>query len=409
MKLVHFGAGNIGRSFVGQLFSRAGWDVVFIDVDRRIIDELNKKRQYKVMVKDKEQETIVVKNVRGVYALDLEQVSNEVMEADLLSTAVGKDALSGLIQPIARGLEKRKNESPSRPLDIIICENMIDAASFFKKYLRRELSSNFPIEKYVGLVETSIGKMVPIMSEKHRKRDPLLVFAEAYNTLIVDKNGFKGMIPDIPGIDPKENMKAYVDRKLYIHNMGHAVLSYTAFVFRNSYRFIWEAAYDNDLHGITKNAMWESGKALIKGYPDEFNEKDIEENIDDLLLRFGNRALGDTIYRAGRDLYRKLGPDDRLIGSVTLCLKHDIFPKYIALGIACALFFEAVDDRDDMFEKDIAFHEKEVTKGIDHVLKNICKMENKAIKAIIKYYYDNIIQGNREISTFIGKDKPDLF
>ncbi len=400
MKLVHFGAGNIGRSFVGQLFSRAGWDVVFIDIDRRIIDELNKKRQYKVMVKDKEQETIVVKNVRGVYAMDLEKASNEVMEADLVSTAVGKDALSGLIQPIARGLERRKNKSPSRPLDIIICENMINAASFFKECLRRELSRNFPIEKYVGLVETSIGKMVPIMSEKDRRRDPLLVFAEAYNTLIVDKNGFQGMIPDIPGIDPKENMKAFVDRKLYIHNMGHAVLSYTAFVFRKKYRFIWEAAYDKELHGITKNAMWESGKALVKEYPDEFNEKNIEENIDDLLLRFGNRALGDTIYRAGRDLYRKLGPDDRLTGSVMLCLKHDIFPKHIALGIACALFFEAVDDRGEMFEKDIAFHEKEIPKGTDHVFKNICKMENKAIKEIIKYYYDNIIQGNLEISTF---------
>ncbi len=52
MKLVQLGAGNIGRSFIGQIFSRAGWEVVFVDIDSAVIDELNRKRRYTVEVRD---------------------------------------------------------------------------------------------------------------------------------------------------------------------------------------------------------------------------------------------------------------------------------------------------------------------------------------------------------------------
>lgn len=404
MKLVQFGAGNIGRSFIGQIFSMAGWEVIFIDVDRTIIDALNQRQQYSVVIKDKIQQTITVKNIRGVSALDIELVSDEVAQADLLSTAVGKKALPYIMKPIASGLIKRKKSFAGKPLDIIICENMRNAPPFFKRSLQKEIelqtgpSEVFPVDEWVGFVETSIGKMVPIMSEREKKKDPLLIYAEAYNTLIVDKQGFKGRIPEVPELDLKENMKAYVDRKLYIHNLGHAVLSYISFVFRRHYRYIWEAAYDRELSNITKNAMWESGKALIAEYSDEFDDRNIGDHINDFLTRFGNRALGDTIFRAGRDLYRKLGPDDRLIGGVNLCLKHGIAPKNIYLGVASALFFKDVDESGKMYENDRTFHEKEVPQGIDHVLKWVCKLEINEVISLIQRYYTLIDQGKMDIS-----------
>ena len=264
MKLVQFGAGNIGRSFIGQIFSRALWEVVFVDIDSDIIDALNRNRRYTVEVKDRVPRTIVVENVRGVSALDVDKVRDEISVADIIATSVGQQALPRIMNPIAQGLLKRQQLSSDRPLDIIICENMQNAALFFKTALKKELPDGFPFENIIGLVETSIGKMVPIMEDRDRKSDPLLVFAEAYNTLIVDKLGFKGPIPDIDELDPKDNIKAYVDRKLFIHNLGHAILSYTSFVFKKEYRYIWEAAFDRDISAITEKAMWESGKALIK-------------------------------------------------------------------------------------------------------------------------------------------------
>ena len=58
-KLVLFGAGKIGRSFIGQVFSRSGYEVVFIDINQQLIDHLNKSGQYKVIIKSpKGDETI---------------------------------------------------------------------------------------------------------------------------------------------------------------------------------------------------------------------------------------------------------------------------------------------------------------------------------------------------------------
>jgi mannitol-1-phosphate 5-dehydrogenase len=402
MKLVHFGAGGIGRSFIGQLFSLAGWEVVFIDINRSIIDELNRRGQYTVEIRDRENRTLVIKNVRGVHAGDLKKVKDEIVDADLLSTAVGKTAIASVIKPIAEGIKKRRELYHSRPIDIIICENMIGAASFFRQALASYLPENFPVDQWIGLVETSIGKMVPIMKSEDRKKDPLLVYAEAFNTLIVDEGGFRGKFPHIPGIEAKKNMKAWVDKKLYIHNMGHAVLSYTSFAMFPQYRFVWEAVSDPGLYKVTRGAMWEAGRALLGEYTDEFKRSDLENDIDDLLMRFGNRALGDTIYRAGKDLYRKLGPDDRLIGAIKLCLKHSISVDFICLGVASALFFRAVDENGNMFEKDLRFHEREASLGVDHVLKSICKIEEKEVVESVRHYYSEIASGKRKIDEIIN-------
>lgn len=402
MKLVQFGAGNIGRSFIGQIFSRAGWEVVFIDIDQKIIGEINKRREYGVEIKDRFFQTILVKNVRGVLAQDIEAVTEEVCTSDIAATAVGKDALPHIIKPIAAGLVKRLERFSFRPLDIILCENMLNAASFFREALRSHLPDDFPLDSMVGLVETSIGKMVPIMSEEEKAADPLLVYAEAYNTLILDKKGFRGPVPDIPELELKENMKPYVDRKLFIHNMGHGVLGYTSHVFYSQYRYVWEAAENEELFNVTRDAMWESGAALIYRYPDEFNKQSIGEYIDDLLMRFKNRALGDTIFRVGRDLYRKLGPDDRLIGSIKLCIEEGIKPINIALGTASALLFRGVDEEGNLFPRDRIFHDKELSKGLDHVLENVCKLGDRGVKSLIQHFYNRIIGGERNIGVLIN-------
>jgi len=394
MKLVQLGAGNIGRSFVGQIFSRSGWEVVFVDIDSAVIDALNSKGRYTVEVRDRVPGNILVENVRGVSALDVENVCNEIAGADIVATSVGQQALPHIMKPISLGLLKRRDLFKDKPLDIIICENMQNAALFFKNSLKKAMPDDFPLEDCVGLVETSIGKMVPIMSDREKKNDPLLVYAEAYNTLIVDRMGFRGPVPDIPELDPKENIKAYVDRKLYIHNLGHGILSYTSFVFKKEYQYIWEAAFDEELHSFTEKAMWESGRALVKEYPREFDEKGIGDHVEDLLSRFGNKALGDTIYRVGRDLYRKLSPDDRLIGAMKLCEKHSVLVKNISLGVASSLFFKAVDEKGKMYEKDRVFHEKEISQGIEQVLTNISEL-GPGQRALVKQFYDLIDRGEQ--------------
>ena len=401
MKLVQFGAGNIGRSFIGQLFSKAGWDVVFIDIDEHVIDELNRRGEYRVEIRDRDPETITVTNVRGVSGNDPEKVSDEVSTADLVATAVGKKALPHIMQPVASGLQKRQVRNPGNVLDIVICENMLEGARIFREGLAAHLPVDFPLEHLTGFVETSIGKMVPIMSERDRAEDPLLVYAEAYNTLILDRKGFKGEVPDVSGLDPRDNIKAYVDRKLFIHNMAHGVTGFVSHVFRPSYMYVWEAAKDPEIQTIVREAMWESGEALLEEYPHEFDRASIDTHIEDLLGRFQNEALGDSIYRVGRDLYRKLGPDDRLIGSISLCLRNGIMPNRIVLATACALFFDAVDAEGNTLESDRLFHEKESSHGSAHVLEHVCRLDDSVSRALIERYHRAINGGNRDLSSIV--------
>ena len=156
-----FGAGKIGRSFIGQLFGRAGYEVVFADIDQTLVDELNRRKSYPVVFKGKTEETLMIRNVRAVSVLNEEAVKEEVAQTSIMAVSVGKNALEKIIPLIGEGLMLREKHTPGRPLDIIIAENMRSASEFMRSRLTELLPRNYPLDKRVGLVETSIGKWFP--------------------------------------------------------------------------------------------------------------------------------------------------------------------------------------------------------------------------------------------------------
>ena len=315
-KLVLFGAGKIGRSFIGQLFSRGGYEVVFIDVFQPVISELNVRQNYNVVIKGDVETVINIRNVRGVFAGDVEQVIREIATARILAVSVGLNGLKSIIPLIANGITSRFKSTGASPLDIIIAENLRNAAEFMYQELKKHLPEGYPLDEQVGLIETSIGKMVPIMPKKEMEEDILQVFAEPYNTLILDKLAFKNPIPEIEGLSPKENMKAWVDRKLFIHNLGHATAAYLGYQAHPDATFLYEILSDSKLKETVRNTMLQAADILLKKYPDEFTVESLTDHIDDLLRRFQNRALGDTLFRVGCDLQRKLSAEDRLAGAI---------------------------------------------------------------------------------------------
>lgn len=374
MRLVVFGAGNIGRSFVGQLFARAGYEVIFVDVDAALVAALNREGRYRVEIKDRRPETIWVEGVSAVDGRDREGAARAVAEATIAATAVGPNALPHIYPAIAAGLEARRRAD--RPaLDIIICENLRGAADVFAAGLREQLPPEFPLDDRVGLIETSIGKMVPIMPEDARRRDPLLVYAEAYNTLILDGRAFRNPIPDVPGLDPKDNMAAYVDRKAFIHNCGHAACAYVGYLADPRAVYVWEAVEKGEVQEAARRAMWESGRALVRRYPQEFDEANQEEHIEDLLSRFGNRALGDTIYRVGRDLPRKLSRGDRMVGALLTDSQEGVATPATLLATAAGFLFQARDEHGEMFPADAHLIEELARRGIDWALSEVCGLD----------------------------------
>jgi len=375
--LVQFGAGNIGRSFIGQLFARNGYEVVFVDVAEKIVNLLNDRREYRLVIKrnDRPDETLPIRNVRAINAGDTESVAREVAESAYIATSVGKNALPYIFPNIALGILQREKLHPGRKIDIIIAENIHDGANYFRRELGALLPEGFPLSERVGFVETSIGKMVPIMKAEEIAKDPLWVFSEEYNELIVDRRGFRGKLPSIPTLRPVENIHAYVDRKLFIHNLGHATTAYLGYAADPGVTFIWEALENPGVAEGTERAMRQSASALAAAYPDDMNAEALDAHIADLLGRFRNKALGDTIFRVGRDLYRKLDREDRLVGALLLAARHGLPYDAIAEPIRASLGFGAVGEDGKPFPSDAEFLSKEAPKGIRWVLTHVSRLD----------------------------------
>ena len=125
MQLVQWGAGNIGRSFIGQVFARSGYEVTFIDIDTSLIERLNQNHSYDVIVVSQEgEERLTITGVQAIHGGNQELVNEAILKADLLSVSVGKQIIPRIAGQLADALQYRKKQKPNEPLNIIIAENI---------------------------------------------------------------------------------------------------------------------------------------------------------------------------------------------------------------------------------------------------------------------------------------------
>lgn len=369
-KAIQFGAGNIGRGFLGQLFSQSGYKVVFIDVNRELISDLNKRGSYPLkIVSNKDCRRIIIKDVYAVHANNRKKVAEEIAGADVMSTAVGKRALKSIASLIALGIEQRMRLGLKKPLNIIICENLFHGARILKEYILENLDEKYKdyAGHYLGLVESVVSRMVPGIPDAMKKKDPLLLVAEDYAFLPVDKNGFVGNMPKIKGMQPYNNLIAYQEQKMFTHNTGHSLCAYLGYL--KGYKYIHEAIQDKQIKDIVLKALGESGKALIKKH--KFNAQKHQDYTENLLERFNNVALEDTVSRGAKDPIRKLGPEDRLVGAAKLALKFGIKPDYLALGTAAAFYYDNPQDEQAVKLSQIK------RKGVNELLANVCNLSSE--------------------------------
>lgn len=390
-KFIMYGAGNIGRGFIGQLFSNASYQVGFIDVNKEIISRLNQDKEYPVnVVTSKGNEEQIVKNVYGIDGTDAELVANEIASADMMATAIGVNILKFIAKPLALGLKKRF-EKDAPLFNIIICENLIGADEYLKGLIKEQIPEySDRIDKEIGFVEASIGRMVPVVTEDKKMGNPLRVYVEPYNILPVDKDAFKGEIPVINKLYPFAPFNLFIQRKLFMHNMSHATTAYLGNL--RGYEYVWRAIQDFDIKYVAYRALIESAKAI--SLENNVDIKMLTDHADDLLYRFGNTALGDTVERVGKDTKRKLGGNDRLIGALKLCEKFDLQYKYISIGIASGMFFAPKSDESSKELK--AFAE---ANGVKETLKVYSGYQGQAVELIDAYY--QMLKDGKELKDLI--------
>ncbi len=386
MKAVMYGAGNIGRGFIGQLLSQSGYHVDFIDVAPAVIEQLNTQNQYpvRILYKDTYEETMVT-NVACIDGKDPDAIAAAIAEADVMATAIGVNVLKFIIGNIAQGLKKRWENPDKAPLNIIICENLIGADAYLKGEIAKLMNDEEKklLDEKVGFVEASIGRMVPVQTDEMKGDNPLRVCVESFGILPVDKAAFKGEIPAIKNMVPFTPFEFYIERKLFIHNMGHAFTAYLGALMGVDY--IWQAIENPTVELLVQRAMQQSGISLAAKHNVPYIE--LNDHVLDLLNRFGNRQLGDTVKRVGNDLNRKLNPNDRIVGALNMCVAQGITPNYICLAAAAAMNFA---------------HDEVSQKPAAEILAEICKIDadSEAGKTILAY--DKMIKDGATIEELLA-------
>ncbi|WP_047982694.1 mannitol-1-phosphate 5-dehydrogenase [Ornithinibacillus contaminans] len=341
MLAVHFGAGNIGRGFIGALLYQSNFHTTFVDVNERVIDEINEKQQYKVVLADETKETLTVSNISGINSVkNPENVIDAIAKADLVTTAVGPTILPLISELIAKGLQKRLAVNPT-PLNLIACENMVGGSDLLKEKVYAHLTEAeiANVEKLFGFPNAAVDRIVP----NQVNTDLLEVTVEPYYEWVVDESSMKGDIPQITGITYVQDLKPYIERKLFTVNTGHAVPAYLGHLM--GYRTIYDAMKDETIQQVLADALMESGEAIIQTY--HFDRQEHIAYIHKIISRFQNPHISDEVTRVGRGPIRKLGPNDRLIRPATMYM--DISgnrPTNLAKVIAAALVYTNAEDQE---------------------------------------------------------------
>lgn len=323
-RAVVFGAGSIGRGFIGASLSLSGWRVTFVDVAPELVNRLSQDGHYRQLIAETGSERInLCQGVDAVLFDDHPAVDEALRETDLAVTAVGAENLPHVADAVMRALPQRLRAG--RPtLDILLCENLHGVAGVMREHLGA-LGDSDP----VGLATTSVGRIVPVPAPD--PRHPTQVTVEAYDLLPYDATALLGEPPEVAGFVPVwDDFSLYVDRKLYVFNMGHCMTAYLGDLWGHD--FIWEAIGDISVRYLVRGAMVEATAGLSATYKTPLSAMLL--HVDDLLVRFGNRALADTCARVGRDPWRKMQPADRLLGSYSACLNGGIKPLYMSLAVA---------------------------------------------------------------------------
>jgi len=336
---VHFGAGNIGRGFVGLLLHRAGYRVVFADVVDSLIDALNRTDSYLVKEVGLESTEERVDNYTAINSRDDESaVADGIATADIVTTAVGPTILKFVAPVIAAGLRARPESAA--PLAVMACENAINATDALAGHIRAGVpDGEWPaLAAKAVFANTAVDRIVPA-------QDPgagLDVTVETYFEWAIERLPFGGDEPSIPDATWVDDLAPYIERKLFTVNTGHATTAYHGFV--RGIKMISEALADAGVRAAVEGVLDETRRLLVLKH--EFTDEAQQAYVEKILRRFANPYLTDAVDRVGRQPLRKLSRTERLIGPAAELAERGARPRYLLDTVEVALSFDVEGDQE---------------------------------------------------------------
>ena len=193
--IVIWGAGKIGRGFIGDIFDQGGYSLDFVDANIEFIKSLKKQGFYTINnVKSKEDATTrIIKDFSITHSENIEQIHTILMKTDLLAIVVFPQAFDDTARKIAEHIENRMNTDSAKPLDILLCANISHPEAIIRKKLNEFLSDRGKkyLENSVGLVETLVIRMAVQPTKKMLEEDPFAVMTNGYEKLTANSLAFQ--------------------------------------------------------------------------------------------------------------------------------------------------------------------------------------------------------------------------
>ncbi len=353
MQAIIFGAGNIGKGFLGLELSHAGYELSFVDVRQDVIEELRRKREYKIEYLDDVRERVRVPVRNAFHSSESESIDLCVKKSDLIVTAVGPQNLKYVANLIAEHVDGKI---------VIAAENAVNNSWILRDevHKRRETTAIYPrcVVDRIAVFDAGMTKI-----------------EHAFEWTIED------ICPDlhIPGVEYVYNIGAAVKRKLYVVNGPHAVLGFLGYA--KGIVTPAEAMNDQDIRNTVQEMLREAAEAVRREYC--FEKEVMDAYVEKTLHRFENRNIPDKTERLARDPVRKLGHAERLVGAALLAQKHQVPYAHITKGIVAALQYTNLQDQESKQIQDSIAKE-----GLLYTLKKVCELneDNPLTKRIEEFF-----------------------
>ena len=350
MKDLHFGAGNIGRGFIGELLSKSGYHVTFVDINEAIVNDLKKRDTYTIKVLDQEIEEVEISCFDALnIANEKEEIYNKIGEVELVTTSIGPNVLPIIAKDIAEGLKRKVAAGNTKLLDIIACENMIEGSDFLKQEIFKYLSEEEQdfVNKYVGFPNSAVDRIVP--AQKH---------------------------DDVLLVDP------FIERKLFTVNTGHAALSYIANYLGIEY--VSDGAKDSKVREDFIAVLEETSALLVKKWG--FDKEDMTAYRNKTIKRFENPRIVDNVSRICRTPIRKLGYNERFIKPIRETAELGLANDALLKACSYILTFRSEED-----EQSIQLEKLISDKGVIEALKEVTQLTDENILNSIKEGYEKLV------------------
>ena len=368
MNAIVMGAGRIGRGFVTELLTANHVNITFFDATDAMVEELNKQGQYEIHVLGAESKNTIVKNVKAYSTKDTDKLAECWADADFIFTACGGKNMKAVGATLAEAFKKVIAAGKVHTSNIVTCENWIDPATDLKNGILENLTED---EKKVFEENTGVSESVVMCTgtgapDPSKLVNPMDTWVQDLRYLPVDKDLIRGELPTLEYIEFVPEFGNLLKQKIYTNNTSVATVAYLGRL--KGLTYVAESANDPEIEPILDGVYAEINEALVKGMG--INEESQLAFSKRAKAKYTDRAIIDILTRIARDPIRKLGPEDRFIGPISIALKVGVNPKNIALGCAAAIYYENPED-----EVAVELVKIRKEKGVDYILENICKQD----------------------------------